>query len=289
MKIPSKIIFAGAVQNAENYLSAVFKNIENLANIFSEVSYIFIENDSIDNTKKILKDWGSSKSNFHLINLDGLKAIPIRTVRLEIVRNAYLETIRYCADLRDFDYLAVIDMDDAGGYLVDVQEASNAVEFLNASPSRAAVFSNQRGTYYDMWALRLPSQCPSDIWEDTLDYAIKYKCSDDIAFAEVFVKRLFSIEESSTPIEVDSAFGGFGIYKMEYVLNNPNPYLGSKTKIVPLDDGTPCYARWQICEHVHFNAGIKSQGGEMFIYPKLINGDNLGMNVNPSGFRSMIF
>ena len=69
MKMPSKIIFAGAVQNAENYLPAVIMNIENLTKLFSEAAYIFIENDSTDNTKKILKDWGSSKSNFHLIRI----------------------------------------------------------------------------------------------------------------------------------------------------------------------------------------------------------------------------
>ena len=287
--MPSKVIFAGAVQNAENYLSAVFRNTEILTKLFSEAAYIFIENDSVDNTKNMLKEWGSGKSNFHFISLDGLKAIPVRTVRLEMIRNAYIETIRHYAELRDFDYLVVLDMDDVGMHLIDVQDLSSAIEFLDASPTRAAVFANQRGTYYDMWALRHPSQCPGDVWEDVLDYVIRYKCSDEIAYAETFAKRVLSIEESLEPIKVDSAFGGFGIYKMGYVLNNPNPYLGSKTKIVPLDDGTPCYARWQICEHVHFHAGIKSQGGEMFIYPKLINGVNSGLSFSPSAFRGMLF
>jgi hypothetical protein len=237
----------------------------------------------------MLKDWGGSKSNFHFISFDGMKAIPARTVRLEMIRNAYIETIRHYAELRDFDYLVVLDMDDVGMHLIDVQDLSSVIEFLNASATRAAVFANQRGIYYDMWALRHPTQCPGDIWEDVLDYVIKHKCSDEVAFAETFGKRIFSIEESLEPIKVDSAFGGFGIYKMKYVLNNPNPYLGSKTKIVPLDDGNSCYAKWQICEHVHFHAGIKSQGGEMFIYPKLINGVNSGMRFPPSAFRGMLF
>jgi hypothetical protein len=277
------------VQNSEKYLPAVFRNIENLSKLFSEVAYIFIENDSVDNTKKMFKDWGGSKSNFHFISFDGMKAIPARTVRLEMIRNAYIETIRHYAELRDFDYLVVLDMDDVGMHLIDVQDLSSVIEFLKASATRAAVFANQRGTYYDMWALRHPSQCPGDIWEGVLDYVIKYKCSDEAAFAETFAKRVFSIKESLGPIKVDSAFGGFGIYKMEYVLNNPNPYLGSKTKIVPLENGAPYYARWQICEHVHFHAGIKSQGGEMFIYPKLINGVNSGLSFPPSGFRAMLF
>ena len=57
-----KIIFTGAVQNAENYLPAVIMNIENLTKLFSEAAYIFIENDSTDNTKKILKDWRAIQS-----------------------------------------------------------------------------------------------------------------------------------------------------------------------------------------------------------------------------------
>ena len=154
----SKIIFAGAVQNAGNYLSAVFRNIEILTKLFSEVAYIFVENDSVDNTKNMLKEWGSGKSKFHFISLDGLKAIPVRTVRLEMIRNAYIETIRHYAELRDFDYLVVLDMDDVGMYLIDIQDLSSAISFLDAAPTRAAVFANQKGTYYDMWALRHPSQ-----------------------------------------------------------------------------------------------------------------------------------
>ena len=108
IKLAPKIIFALAVQNCANYLIAVLQNIENLSKYFSEVGYIFVENDSIDNTKEILKSWGADKNNFNLINLDGLKAISARTIRLEIVRNSYLEAIRYDSKLKDFDYLAVL-------------------------------------------------------------------------------------------------------------------------------------------------------------------------------------
>ena len=287
-KIAPKIIFACAVQNCANHLHSVFENILNISKLFSEVGYVFVENDSIDNTKQILKDWGSDKSNFHLINLDGLKTVPIRTIRLEIVRNAYLETIRYYDWLRDFDFLVVLDTDDIGAYPIDSSEVSNSIEFLNSSSTRAAVFANQRGTYYDMWALRLNPQCPSDIWEDVLNYSLENKCSDEVAFAETFAKRIFSIEESLEPIEVDSAFGGLGIYKMEFILKNQNPYLGSKTKIVLLDDDAIGYSRLQICEHVHFHAGIKNQGGKMFIFPSLINGFNHGLNFTPSGFKGLL-
>ncbi|MBT8583628.1 hypothetical protein G6694_03165 [Polynucleobacter paneuropaeus] len=285
----SKIIFAGVAQNCAKHLVSVLKNIDSISKLFSEVGYVFIENDSTDDTKQILKDWGADKSSFHLICLDGLNAIPIRTIRLETARNAYIETIKYYKNLRDFDYLAVIDMDDACSHPIDITEVTRAINFLSASPARAAVFANQNGTYYDMWALRVAPQCPTDIWEDVLNYVIENECSDEVAFAETFNKRVFSIKDSVEPIKVDSAFGGLGIYKAEYILSNQNPYLGSKAKIIPLDNRELCYAKWQMCEHVHFHAGIKNQGGEMYIFPRLINGVNSGWYFPPSSFRDMIF
>jgi hypothetical protein len=288
-KTPYKIVFALVTQNSSKYLPAIFQNLENLSTLFSETAFFFIENDSIDSTKGMLKAWGKDKANFHLITLDGLKAIPIRTIRLEILRNTYIEAIRYQYKFKNFDCLIVVDADDAAVYPIDCQEVLNAIEFLNASSLRAAAFANQRGTYYDMWALRDSAQFSGDIWEEVLDYVIKNKCSDDIAYREVFEKRIFSISETAMPIKVSSAFGGLGIYKMKYLLGNPNPYLGSKVKIVLLDEGIQYYARWQICEHVHFHAGISNQGGEMYIYPKLINGANDGLSFPPSAFRGLLF
>ena len=286
-----KIIICGALQNCEKSLPKVFQNLENISSLAEDVGYIFVENDSMDNTKFLLKNFGRNKHNFNLINLDGLNAIPVRTIKLENIHNIYLETIRHNNVLKDFDYLVIIDMDKSGEYLINIQEISNAIEFLSSSPTRAAVFANQIGTYYDMWALRHPLKCPSDVWEEVLDCVIKYKYSDAHAFAETFEKKLFSIERSEDPIKVDSAFGGLGIYKMKFVLENPNPYLGYKIKTLYQEDGTLRYAKWQICEHVHFHAGIKSLGGEMFIYPSLINGDShsSGLNFTASAFRGLLF
>jgi hypothetical protein len=284
-----KIIFAGAVQNAAIYLSSVLDNIEKISKVASEVAYVFVENDSTDNTKKILSDWGSKRSDFYLINLDGLNTIPIRTIRLEKARNAYIETIKYYENLKKFDLLIILDMDDKAVHPIDPQEIFNAIYFLEDFHERAAIFANQSGTYDDMWALRHPVQCPVDPWEEVLDYVVKNKCSDELAFEQTFGKRIFSINDSAEPIKIDSAFGGLGIYKMKYILKNQNSYLGSKTKIIPLDDGGLAYAQLQICEHVNFHAGIKNQGGEMFIYPRLINGANPGLIFPPSTFRQFIF
>jgi len=285
----AKVIFAGVARDCESYLPAVLRNIENMSKIFSDSAYMFVENDSKDNTKKILSDWGRDKAGFYLINLDGLKSIPVKTVRLEMARNAYLQTFKYYPELRDYDYVVIIDMDQSGEYVIDLLEISKALNFLAASPIAAAVFANQTGKYYDMWAYRSVPICPGDIWEDVLDYKLSNNCSDQVAFDEMFAKRVFVIEPQSDPIKVDSAFGGFGIYKMRYVLNNPNPYLGYKTKLISQGDGKLLYARWQTCEHVHFHTGIKSQGGEMYILPSLINGDSSDLRFSVAVAGNLLF
>ena len=189
-----KIIFAGAVQNGSKYLPAVLKNLENISKLASEAAYIFIENDSTDTTKLDLQAWGSTKLNFSLISLDGLNQIPVRTLRLEIVRNTYLELIKTDSKLRDFDFLVILDMDEVNAYQIDISNFSDAFNFLNGLTSRAAVFANQEGYYYDLWALRSNELCPVDVWQEVLDYAHFHKVSDEEAFSKTFDKRILSLE-----------------------------------------------------------------------------------------------
>ena len=113
--------------------------------------------------------------------------------------------------------------------------------------------------------------------------------TDDEAFKNTFGSRVLNFALPATPLEVESAFGGLGIYKISYVMSNPNPYLGSKVKIVPAIDGSPRFTRWQVCEHVHFHLGIRSMHGKLFIYPDLINGVNAGLTFPSSAFRNMLF
>ena len=284
-----KIIFAGAVQNSSKHLPSVLKNLDNISKLASEVGYIFIENDSVDTTKADLRAWGSNKSNFNLVSLDGLSQIPVRTVRLEIVRNTYLELIKTDSKLRNFDFVVILDMDEVNSHQIDIKNFSNSLSFLNDSTSRAAAFANQQGGYYDLWALRSNELCPVDVWQEVLDYAHAHKVSDEEAFSKTFAKRIVNLESYKEPIEVDSAFGGLGIYKMKFILDNVNPYLGSKIKVLRNDDEQLQVLRTQICEHVHFHDGIRAQGGSLFIFPSLINNILHKIAFDPSSFRSLIF
>lgn len=286
--VKPKIIFAGLAQNCAPFLQDVLKNMENMASFASDVAYIILENDSKDSTKQDILTWGSNKKNFNFINLDGLNHLPVRSMRLEFLRNTYIEVIRADDYLKSFDLLMVVDMDDVSSYLIDSGQLCRAIDFLNSENDIAAVFPNQFGVYYDMWALRHPELCPGDIWKEVFDFVQINNCSDKEAFENTFAKRILSIDINEEPIEVESAFGGLGIYKMQYILNNPNPYVGVKIQVLATSPRVEI-CRWQLLEHAHFHQGIRSIGGRLFVLPYLINGDHTGMTFPESGFRMMLF
>lgn len=283
-----RAIFVGCAKNCQKHLPSVLGNIERMASVFGEAAFIIVENDSIDSTKVICQNWAKGKKNFNLLDLDGLDAIPQRGLRLEVARNSYLEFIRSHAGLAGFDYLFVLDLDEINAAPVNVMHVENAVRFLEEKPDSAGAFANQIGVYYDMWTLRHPVLCPHDIWEEVFDYSFKNDVSDEVAFNETFKRRLFSLSPDADPVEVDSAFGGFGIYKLNYVLKNMNPYLGSKVKILQ-NSRQFKIARWQVCEHVHFNLGIRNLGGKLFIFPQLVNANTERSYFPPSSWREYLF
>lgn len=286
-----RVIFAACARNCAPHLPAVLRNIERVSTLFADSAFVFVENDSSDGTRLILEKWGAGRPNFHLFKLDGLAArIPQRTVRLELARNACVEFIRVTPELRGFDYVIVLDCDEVAERDIPLARITRALEFLEEQDAHAGVFANNIGPYYDMWALRQNTLCPGDVWEEVVDYSLSHDVTDDVAFQETFEKRMLSFDPSREPVEVDSAFNGFGIYKMGFVRKNPNPYLGYKTKAI-VRGGQSGIIRLQICEHVHHNLGIRSAGGRLFILPylTLFEGAAGKLPVPANAWRSMVF
>jgi glycosyltransferase involved in cell wall biosynthesis len=280
-----KAVIVGCLKNSANFLPDVFQNLEKLASLFEDVSFIFIENDSTDTTKATISAWGGKQRKFKLFSLDGLDVYePNRTLRLEIARNAYINAIQQDTSLHAYEHMIVMDMDDRGAYPLSLKALSSALDFLNAKPECAAVFANQSVKYYDLWALRHPQLCPFDFWHEVLSTAL-HVGSDQEAFDKVYAKVPKCIPKEMPPIEVESAFGGLGIYKMRFVLNNKARYIGHEYKYF-VSDGL-VFSKLQTCEHVSFHQGISAQGGQMFILPYLVNSDQ-DTGFNPSAFRTLV-
>jgi len=283
-----RVVIAGCARNCAGFLPAVLSNIEAVAGLFSQAAFVFFENDSTDQTHEILSDWGRDRPNFHILSVDGLASSePVRTRRLEVARNTIIEFVR-TRELAAFDHLVLFDLDDVNSAPLDLGAVKRSVDFLSQTPDAAAVFANQLGTYYDMWALRHPELCPGDVWEDVFDWVVRHGASDEEAYAATFGPRVLSLPVGGQPLEVDSAFGGLGIYKLSFIARNPNPYLGYRMKLIDQNAATNLL-RWQVCEHVHFHRGLRSLGGRLFVLPWLINAHTGAMNFPPSAWRSMIF
>ncbi len=281
-------VFACCVRDCEPALPKVLKNIERLSSLYAEAAFIFVENDSKDKTQEILRAWCAKRPNASLINLDGLaRHHPVRTMRIAEARKRYLSEIK--KNFADYSHLVVLDGDDANSHDIDLAAAGHALQFLDSDESRAGVFANQQGYYYDLWALRHAQKCPADVWEEVLDRVDNLKIPDQEAFHKTFVKRIFSLPANAEPLEVDSAFGGLGIYKIRAVVQNPQTFVGYKTKMIATARGRRDMG-WQVCEHVSFNQGLRDIGRKLFVFPSLINKDTTAIPVGPAfAYRSMAF
>jgi len=269
-----RAVFAGAIRNCVPFLANVLQNVSRLAALYEDAAFVFAENDSDDETKSMLRSWLCRQSHGHLIELDGLTATePKRTQRIATPRNAYLDLIlsgTYC----DYDHLVIFDFDDANALPISIEDFLASVNFLEENPAAAGVFANQATAYYDIYALRHAIWCPVDCWKQV---AARPRWMP-MGIAEILYvrSRQFSIPAEAQPIQVRSAFGGLGIYKMSKILDGR--YEGLDT------DGS------EVCEHVAFNRQICDHGGELYIYPKLLNQSPSEHLFDPhrSGWRSRL-
>jgi hypothetical protein len=116
--------------------------------------------------------------------------------------------------------------------------------------------ANQRGPYYDIWALRHRIWSPNDCWKQ-YEFLRSHNAQREVAAWAAMYSKMITIGEAEEWIPVDSAFGGLAIYR-RCTLDGVR-YAG-------LDEaGEP------LCEHVWLNNQIRSSGYRIFINPKLIN------------------
>ena len=289
-----KVVFAGCARNCSNFLPKVLENIEFYSSFFSESYMVIVENGSTDKTKEILKN-NKNKKNFFLFE-DDLNKLPYRGQRLEKARNLIIETIKKNKNLFSCDLFIMLDLDDVGTYRIEEKNILDSIKFLFSKEEIGGVFANQLGTYYDMWTLRDQKYCKNDFWVEVLQFLINNKNSKDKISKSnieevkknIIDKKTYSFEKNHAPIKVESAFGGFGIYKMKYVLQNNRKYEGTQIVDLISKDQKKLKVKYQKCEHVNFNQGFIDQNLELYILPNLINRDYEKNIFPPSASISLI-
>jgi hypothetical protein len=253
--IKRSAVIVGCARDCEAFLPAVLQNVTTIANLYSHVAFVFVESDSADNTREILRKWLRKHACSFLVCLEELAAQePRRSVRLAIARNTYMESL-HAQHLEQFDHLVVVDFDDVNTNVISEESLAAAIRFLDSSSQNAAVFANQLPYYYDVWALRHDVWCPEDCLAQINNrpaYLPRHR-----AIERYLTRRQLNIPPNTPPIAVRSAFGGLGIYKLDFV--RAARYVGL------LPDGS------EVCEHVAFNEAAVRAGGVLYIFPELLN------------------
>jgi hypothetical protein len=249
----NSIVVAGIVRNCGEFIIGDIERLKTALQDFDYLQYLIIESDSTDNTLEKLEYLKNTIQNFHFISLGALRtSIPKRTERLAFCRNKYLEEIENNKLFQNAGYILISDLDGTNELLTKENIAS-CMEINDWDVCTA----NQKGPYYDIWALRHPHLSPNDCWKAYHYMVNELGFKPELARKKALKSRMYWFHKSARPFEVDSAFGGLAIYK-RHILNNIR-YIGVD------ENGS------EICEHVALNRQIKEKGGKIYLNPKLIN------------------
>jgi glycosyltransferase involved in cell wall biosynthesis len=240
-----RLALVACAYNVEKDVDKFREHVEPIVDLFHPTSRIIIlESDSTDNTLAKLRQW--SRAEVHTYgNLS--ETIPHRTERIAYCRNKLLEKVQQLQP----DYMLILDVDifaaNVSSFLTNFEYDTNDWSVMTA---------NLIEDYYDIWALRTLSDLVLnyDVWHRVWAMQIYNKyCSDSlIKYVVKIHQKPFTPDRSL--LEVRSAFGGAGLYKMEAV------------------EG--CYYSGEsvTCEHVPFHVCMREKNGaRIFINPKFTN------------------
>ena len=249
---PQKVLIAGTIRNGS---SSIANSVHLLSKAFegmAEVKWLVIESDSHDDTLDILEKISREKVNFKFISLgDMASKHSKRTDRIAHARNVYLSSFQNLSEYSECSHLVVADLDGVNNLI-----SRSGVESSFQLNSKDVFTANQIGPYYDIWALRHDIWSPNDCWAE-LEFYRKWYQWPEYALQKSVLSRMIRIPINADLIEVQSAFGGLAIYPRDAVRN---------TEYVGLDEQGN-----EICEHIRFSEGIRSNGFKIFINPKMTN------------------
>ena len=249
-----KIIIASTIKNVEKHIPIFFKLIDNIISQYNDYFIILVESDSTDNTLIIAKKFLTDKKG-KLIQVNTIECIH-RTEKIALCRNEIIFDIKKNVELKEFDYLLLLDADNINNLLTP-EKIQNALQ--DAPKNWVGIFPNQHFFYYDLWALRINNYFDYDCFEKFKKYSnIKNlkKVYNNVIFKKFFLIHKFK----DRFIEVKSAFGGMGIYKLKLVLNSH--YDGNFGKN---------------SEHVSFHNMITTQNKERLYIDKNLK-NSFGLN-----------
>ena len=264
--INKKIVICTTIKNEAKNLNSYFRLLDKIINIFEDYFLIFIESESRDKTSVMVEKYLKNKKG-KIINKE-LDTSLNRIVKLEICRNEYLDYVKNSNVLKGFDYLIVMDADGVNNKLNTKNLKNSLLNNINWN----AIFANQSLFYYDIFALRIDNFISKNfvtrIKEDLK--VKKFKNFKDCVHENLtkffYLNRIFK----ERFIKVNSAFGGFAIYKLNKIIEfKYESNFGVN------------------CEHVKLNEDLNLKYGNLYIDKNLINSSGINKHTI-NGYLSSI-
>lgn len=218
----SDIVIISLARNVEN---VIHKNLNQILTFFNEhaksVNYVIFENDSTDNTVKIITDYTKIfKNQIHLIseNLDREHFGPVKDAQRIIALSEYRNKAQMYAKQFKSDFVVVLDIDftyinlngilNSFGWLHDNNNiggiAGNSFEFkpgiYKEDPEKYTLWNYDSWAFRHNWWLDLQNNPPAP--QNAIDPMFWFGC--------------WIPPTGSPPITVNSAFGGCGIYRSQF-------------------------------------------------------------------------
>lgn len=244
-------------RDCEESLKRNIPQIEILREYFSESYVVVIENDSKDDTKRILQDWAEKREKTIILSKDtNTVTMPSKNesfsnpgasfYRLEKMaryRNVYLNCLRDRKIKTDF--VAVIDIDLAQIYPEEIIK-----NIINAPNDWSGLFANGKW-YVNLFGIKIPTK-----YYDLLAYVPREADTYELTYKEIYYAQ-DDIErklKSTAYVECKSAGGGICIYKYDAIIQGT--YATQKNTKSTYNEA--------ICEHISINKGA-SKFGKLYI------------------------
>lgn len=246
----SSFLVVGIVKNCQKTIAKDIERLKNSIPKYKSLEFLIIESDSSDQTILELSKLSTKIDNFKFISLGKLvDKLPSRTQRLAFCRNVYVEEIE--KNYKDVSYVIISDLDDINKEL-NLDSINSCFNRLDWDMCAA----NQKGPYYDIWALRHNLWNPVDPYKQ-FSFFNSFSYSLINKYVNIYSKMI-KIPINNNWIQVESAFGGIAIYKRQ-CFDFGARYEG----IDKLGN--------EVCEHISFHKVLLKMNLKLFINPKFIN------------------
>jgi hypothetical protein len=250
-----RIVICGLMRDSENIIPLLKRRVDKIGAFFRDYKVLIVENDSKDDTRKLLLEWSNENNNIiilgcginqHVCKLnlpktEGHDVYYKRIDKMAMLRQIYLDYV--ISNLSAYDYMAVWDMDIIGSIYID--GIANSIGYMNSPLQAEAVCAY--GIYdWSFFTLYYDTYAHQDVG-DNFDPERKHLHD---------IKKGLQVRYTygDKPVKVRSCFSGFTLYSIRSIIKYDAKY------------DRPDENNLQ-CEHVLFNKYFSN----VYMNPNMIN------------------